>query len=126
MSAEIQKGIAALIGRPLLKTESENFDIYYELAKSKLNNLLGGEVFVDWNESEADLKLLLSKIFALNTQGMASGDVESKSIDGFSVKMRSAGQIWSDFTTQNAGIIAKYRKIERVKVRSGDNIYDRF
>lgn len=126
MSAEIQKGIEVLIGRPLLDIEAENFNIYYDLAKSKLNNILGGEVFVSWESADIDLRSLLARVFAINMRNVSSNEVESKSIDGFSVKMRGSGQVWADFITQNAEVIAKYRINIRAKMRSGETIYDRF
>lgn len=123
---KVKKAISALIGRPLLKIEEDNFELYYELTRVRLNVLLGGEVFEEFEEAEVDLRFLFAKVFSL-IGGEKMAQVESKSVEGYSVKYRSASGQFSDFVEANGALIAKYRnKAFRAGMRSGETIYDRF
>lgn len=81
-----QDEVVALLGRPLSEVESQNFNIYFEIADLKLRDLLcltelPGPI-------PADLKMLLVKMFGSikATQDFErENGVEAKKVEDFSV-----------------------------------------
>lgn len=81
-----QDEVVALLGRPLSEVESQNFNIYFEIADLKLRDLLcltelSGPI-------PADLKMLLVKMFGSikATQDFErENGVEAKKVEDFSV-----------------------------------------
>lgn len=122
-----KKQISALIGRSLSSAENENFGLYYDLAKEKLNSLLGGEAFVSFDKAEAGMKLLFAKMFDFNSSARSGeSKIESKSVDGYSVRYNQSANSLDYFLKQNSELILRYKIVNRAKMRNGKTIYDDF
>lgn len=81
-----QDEVVALLGRPLSEVESQNFNIYFEIADLKLRDLLCLAELP--SPIPADLKMLLAKMFGSikATQDFErENGVEAKRVEDFSV-----------------------------------------
>lgn len=81
-----QDEVVALLGRPLSEVESQNFNIYFEIADLKLRDLLCLTALP--SPIPADLKMLLVKMFGSikATQDFEREDgVTAKRVEDFSV-----------------------------------------
>lgn len=81
-----QDEVVALLGRPLSEVESQNFNIYFEIADLKLRDLLCLAELP--SPIPADLKMLLAKMFdsIKATQDFErENGVEAKKVEDFSV-----------------------------------------
>lgn len=127
MNSDNKKNFTVLLGRNLSQAEDDNFAVYYELARTRLNVLLGGEVLADYAKADYGLRLLLVRMFDLNSvENKQEAGVASKSVNGYSVSYVSKSETVNNFLAENVALIAKYKKNNRAPMRSGDTIYDRF
>lgn len=119
--------MAALLGRSLTPNENTNYDLYLELAISRLEDLL---CITLPSSKPTDLKLLLARCFDVLAaeNSLADGVVSQKRVEDFSVSYDTSDQSspMVKFVKVNGALIAKYSECQG-RIRSGrlygDRIY---
>lgn len=118
-----QEQVATLLGRPLSKVETKNFNIYLEITETKLKDLL---CLSEWPEEiPADLRLLIARAFGtiVETQKFENG-ITNKKVEDVSVSFAENRQDpLTVVLTQEAATVAKYSKCS-AGIRHGRTIYD--
>lgn len=116
-----QEDMAALLGRPLSKTETNNFEIYLQIALLRLDDLLCIKI-EDMDEIPIDLQLLIARCFdAVIKEQKSSADygVSNKKVEDFSISFDvNVDSPMVAFVRQNGGIIDKYGRCQG-PIRSG-------
>lgn len=115
--------VASLLGRPLSKVETTNFNIYLEITETKLKDLL---CLSAWPEViPADLQLLIARAFGtvVETQKFENG-ITNKKVEDVSVSFAENRQDpLTVVLTQEAATVAKYSQCS-AGIRHGRTIYD--
>lgn len=116
-----QDETSALLGRPLSEIELNNFDLYLQIAISRLDDLLCIKL-ESMAELPADLKLLIARCFATITQEQsdsASHGISSKKVEDFSISFEAdASSPMTAFVQQNSSDLNKYAMCQG-PIRSG-------
>lgn len=117
--------VEALLGRPLSSVESDNFDVYLEIAEMKVKDML---CLSKWPDNmPIDLKMLIAKYFGTiqAEQDYARDDgVTSKKVEDFSISFSTDRKNpMSLFLASEAATIAKYSECG-FGIKHGKTIYD--
>lgn len=119
-----QYEVEALLGRSLSRNEESNYDLYIEIAITKLEDLMCRDLEsiindLSLDEIPADLKLVLARFFgSLSLENAQEIGVETKRVEDFSISYNeNANKVFSQVVQQNYGTIAKYSKC--MNIRSG-------
>lgn len=119
-----QQEMSALLGRPLSNVETDNFELYLEIAILRLDDLLCLKL-EDMDDLPADLKLLIARCFATivsEQEATASHGVTNKKVEDFSISFdASADSPMVAFVAQNSATIDKYGECQG-PIRSGVKI----
>ena len=117
--------MAALLGRALSTYESDNYDLYLNIAQARLEDLLCITLPNPLNDPE--LKLLLARAFGLIASEQAavtSSGVASKHVEDFSVTFKNeTSDPMAVFLSQNQAIINKYSECQAT-VKAGETYGD--
>lgn len=117
--------MSALLGRSLSQVEDTNFDLYYEIAVMRLEDLL---CLTLPNKLPVDLQLLLARCFeAIGKEQsiMQNHGIGTKKVEDFSISFNAnADSPMSALIAQNSAVIAKYSECQ-AKPRAGGGCYDR-
>lgn len=114
--------IAALLGRTLSEVEINNFTLYLNIAKLRVEDLLCTKLE---SELEDDLQLLIARCFGVvSSENSKEFDVKSKKIEDYSVEYDLEANAMAVFANENEKIIAKYSNCQG-EIRSGDPRYER-
>lgn len=112
-----QEEIKALLGRSLKDVEEKNFQLYYQIAVTRLEDLLCRPLTeilteLDVEELPADLKLVLARIFgSLSVENASEIGVDKKDVEDFSISYNDdINKIFAITVQQNAQTIMKYAK----------------
>ncbi len=121
-----QDEVKALLGRSLTQVETENFNIYLELAQSRLNDQICCDI-TKVIEIPMDLKLVLARMFNVITQEQdqqANSNIASKKVEDFQINYRdtSTTNLMGTLVTQNQAILAKYSKCKVTNIRHGETV----
>lgn len=101
--------VAALLGRSLSPIEKDNFKLYLDIAKTRLEGLLCRELD-DIDPLPNDLALVWARFFGnITDEAKAQGGISSKRVEDFSITYREGYNPTKELMKLNAGIIAKYR-----------------
>lgn len=117
--------VEALLGRPLSRTETDNFELYAEIAEQRLNGELLRNIG-DMDPVPAELKLVLARFFGvIAAENSSSGAIASKRVEDFYITFREGYKPMDEVIAQNASIIAKYRQPvirhgRTIRVNDGD------
>ena len=120
-----QEDVVALLGRSLSTAEKTNFDLYLEIARLRLNDLLCSDID-NIDPLPKDLALVWARFFsALNAEAveMQSSGVASKRVEDFYITYQEGHSVWEDLIDKNGSIIAKY-SICGTGIRHGRTIFD--
>lgn len=105
-----QKTVAALVGRSLSKTESDNFDLYLNIAVTRVSDLICDDL-TKMEEIPDDLKLVVARFFdALTKEQKLEADVESKKVEDFSITYREGYLPAEEVMNLCRATLAKYSK----------------
>lgn len=112
-----QDDVKALLGRSLNNVEEENFQLYYQIAVTRLEDLLCRPLTdilteLDVEELPVDLKLVLARLFgSLTAENASEIGVEKKDVEDFSISYNDdINKIFALTVQQNAQTIMKYAK----------------
>lgn len=112
-----QDDVKALLGRSLNNVEEENFQLYYQIAVTRLEDLLCRPLAdilteLDVEELPVDLKLVLARLFgSLTAENASEIGVEKKDVEDFSISYNDdINKIFALTVQQNAQTIMKYAK----------------
>lgn len=128
----IEEQVAALLGRSLTDTETINFDLYLDIAKLRLENLVCFDFTAkaELDPLPSDLSLVWARIFgilATENQGgeVADRNVESKRIEDFAVTFKDGerSSVFAEIVRLNQPTISKYSRCSS-PIRHGKTIYD--
>ena len=115
-----QKETEALLGRSLSSIESENYDLYMDLAESRLLDVLCLTAYP--SEIDNELKLIIAQMFSvivLEQNAITDSGTTSKKVEDFSITYGSNPETpEATFERTYARIIAKYSQCG-FKFRSG-------
>lgn len=115
---------AVYLGRPLTSMESDNFDVWMDLAQTRLLDVLCLTEYP--SEVPSELKLLIAQMFgvvALDLKATVDSGATSKKVEDFSITYGSNPDSPEVvFEKRFAREIAKFSKCGR-KIRSGKVIY---
>lgn len=121
-----QEQMAALLGRPLATAETENYDLYLQIALLRLNDLLCIKI-EEMASIPADLQLLIARCFATITQEQsmaANHGINKKQVEDFSISYEAdPSSPMVLFVDQNSATIEKYGACQG-SIRSGKVICD--
>lgn len=113
--------MAALLGRPLSTTETDNYDLYLEIATLRLDDLLCIKL-EGMADIPADLKLLIARCFdTIHQEQSAANDngVKSKKVEDFSITYNDVTEAaMVAFVKQNTATLDKYSMCQG-PIRSG-------
>lgn len=116
-----QEEMAALLGRPLSTVETQNYNLYLQIAILRLDDFLCIKL-EDMAELPTDLKLLIARCFATivaEQQASASHGISSKKVEDFSIAFNAdADSPMVAFVNQNSATIEKYGMCQG-PIRSG-------
>lgn len=116
--------VEAFIGRSLSEAETTNFNIYSEIAETKLKGMLCLDTL--GKDAPADLKMLLAKVFGSikATQDFeAENGVASKRVEDFSVNYSADRKSPLESVLMNErGTLAKYSQCQS-EIVHGRTIY---
>lgn len=119
-----QDKMAKLLGRSLSTTETENYELYLDLAIARIKDLLCVTSLP--SELPIDLELLVARCFGvMSVEQVSDGEnVSNKKVEDFSISYdtNSKDTPMSKFVRQNVSIIAKYSECQG-KIQSGDLRY---
>lgn len=119
-----QDKMAKLLGRSLSTTETENYELYLDLAVARIKDLLCVTSLP--SELPIDLELLVARCFGvMSVEQVSDGEnVSNKKVEDFSISYdtNSKETPMSKFVRQNVSIIAKYSECQG-KIQSGDLRY---
>lgn len=107
--------MAGLLGRALEQVEVDNYDLYLDIAKARIEDLLCDTLTSDM---PVDLQLLVARCFGiLLTEQRAMGNygVTTKKVEDFSISFDNENADNSPmvaFVRQNASILDKYGKCQ--------------
>ena len=111
--------MTAYLGRPLSKVETDNYQLYLNLARIRLEDLICDELTLPL---PADLALLLARCFAVISQEqdvVTNLGVTNKKVEDFSVSYDTEGEApMVALVDQNKSIIDKYSRCTG-PIRSG-------
>lgn len=106
--------MAKLLGRSLTTVEDTNYDLYLELATTRLKDLLCLTDLPD--PLEIDLQLLIARCFAVLVveQNGSLENIESKKVEDFSITYDASSKEtpMSKFINTNLATIAKYSQCQ--------------
>jgi len=120
-----QTDVVALLGRTLSQTETINFDLYLNIAKLRVNDLICDDIGV-LDPLPNDLALVWARFFggmAAESAEMAAGGVASKRVEDFQISYRDGHSVLADLIDKNGAILAKYSKCGS-GIRHGRTIFD--
>lgn len=116
-----QDTMAALIGRPLSTLEKENYTLYLDISRLRLEDLLCLK-FDELNGIPTDLQLLIGRCFIVTGQeqtAAANLGINKKQVEDFSISYESEVDApMVAFVKQNASLLDKYSKCQ-AEMRSG-------
>ena len=127
-----QDEVSALLGRPLTPTETTNFDLYLDIAKLRLNDLVCFDITDPSKYDEGvtelpnDLALVWARLFggiSAESAQQQNGGVTSKRVEDFQISYREGYDPLADLISTNAATIAKYSKCSS-GIRHGQTIFD--
>lgn len=116
-----QDEMAAYLGRSLSTVETENYELYIELAQSRLEDLLCTKIV---KPLPTDLALTLARCFAvisLEQNEQSDLNVTSKKVEDFSLTRKSGNEAetpMASFMRLNDAILTKYSRCQGC-IRSG-------
>lgn len=120
-----QDQMAALLGRPLTTVETDNYNLYLQIALLRLDDLLCIKI-EEMANIPADLQLLIARCFAtiIQEQKMAADHgINKKQVEDFSISYESdPSSPMVLFVDQNSATIEKYGACQG-SIRSGKVIY---
>lgn len=103
--------MAALLGRPLSMLETNNYELYLQIATLRLDDLLCIKI-EEMEKIPADLQLLLARCFGvivLEQQSTANHGINRKQVEDFSISyFEESSSPMVEFVKQNGSIIDKY------------------
>lgn len=119
-----QEEMAAYLGRPLSTTETNNYQLYLNLARIRLEDLICDELTLPL---APDLALLLARCFAVISQEQEESmnlGISTKKVEDFSISYKTDGEApMVSLVAQNQATIDKYSRcvgpIRSGRVRSG-------
>lgn len=116
-----QADLEAFLGRPLSTTESDNIELYLELAVERVKDIL---CFTSLPKPlDAELKLLIARCFDVITQEQKTAGnqgITNKKVEDFSISYDlNSDSPMVFFLKQNRAIILKYSECQ-AKIRTGD------
>jgi hypothetical protein len=104
--------IRALLGRPLSELEDNNFDLYLNIAKIRLDGLVCQEID-ELDPLPDDLALVWAQFFGALTDGQHhESGISSKKVEDFAIDYREGYDPLSEVIAQNSATLAKYSKCE--------------
>ena len=103
----------AFIGRELTEHEVQNFDLFLQVAESRLNNLLNRDVSEIAAPSDLTLiKLLIARLLAVIADEQAEAQargVVAKAVEDFKIEYdKNAKTPFAEFVRQNEDLLNKY------------------
>ena len=106
-----QTDMSAYLGRALTTTETDNYQLYLNLAQTRLEDLLCDELTLPL---ETGLALVLARCFAVISQEQESSTnlgISSKKVEDFSISYKTDGETpMISFIAQNQATITKYSR----------------
>lgn len=110
-----QEQIETLLGRQLTPAEEAAFDIYEEIAETKVADLLCTESLAKlmqergWETLPLDLQLTTARFFnAISIENNAEPGVESKQVEDFHITYTANRNILAETITANIATLQKY------------------
>lgn len=100
--------VSQLLGRSLTSVESDNFDLYMEIAQDRLCKLLCLSELP--SELPTDFQLLIARMFAVLPSEAAAGNsvVSSKRVEDFQINFDVEATPYVAFLRQNGDLLSKY------------------
>jgi len=103
----------AFIGRELRDREAQNFDLFCEVAESRLNNLLSRNVSeIDAPEDLTLIKLLIARMVAVLSDEQAEAQargIVAKAVEDFKIEYdKDADTPLTEYVRQNEDLLKKY------------------
>lgn len=124
MKPIITQGLmASLLGRHLTEVETNNFDLYFNIAITRLDDLLCTKI-EKMDDISVDLQLLIARCFAvipMEQEAISTHGINKKQVEDFSISYESQADVDSPmvaFVKQNESIINKYSQCTGA-IRSG-------
>ena len=118
--------VTALLGRVLSPTEETNFNLYLDISKLRLNDLLCFDV-AGLEDLPNDLALVWARFFdgVTKENSTEAGNVASKRVEDFQITFReTSSTVMRDIVAANQATLAKYSQCVS-HIRHGETIYDR-
>lgn len=116
--------VTALLGRSLSKIEEDNFELYYQIAVTRLEDLICRPLTDVLEELAAedlpiDLKLVLARLFGcLSAENSSEYGVQSKKVEDFNISYNTdINKVYALTVQANSTTIMKYSKC--CSIRSG-------
>lgn len=122
MATLTETKVVALLGRPLSEIEHTNFELYLNIAKLRLNDLICDDLD-DMKDLPDDLALVWARLFGvIELEQNSAGGVTQKRVEDFSISYDTEFEPLADVIDQNSTTIMKYSKCGGI--RHGRTIYD--
>ena len=120
-----EKRVESLLGRSLSKTEADNFELYLNLAKISVGDLICTNID-EMGEIPVDLELVIARFFdALTKEQSLKGDVQSKKVEDFSITYKDGYQPREEVMQQCRATLIKYSQCSG-GIEHGRTIYDAY